>query len=280
MATPIVLVSGLPRSGSTLLQNLLAQHPFAHVTATNDLLDILVGVRDKWMTCSGFIAQGLDSIEPRIVGLLRAAVSGFYGPEFAAGKTVFDKSRGHLTQIELWEKILGRPVKVVVPVRDVRDVVASFEKLYRKSVLTDHPVVNPDEVFKRLTVRGRADRLLSVSHVIGFVIHTLQDVYDRGLDDRLVIVPYKDLTWNPVSTINRVCVECGLGTFTCDPSNVKQVTDEDDTVYGMKLHTIRPKVEPDRGDSWVGVLPDDLAEVIDRQYPHIQQLAHKNFVLR
>ena len=74
MVIPLVLCSGMPRSGSTLLQNLLAQCPRHHCTATNDLLDLLCVVRDKWMTCPGFIAQGLREIEPRVVGLLRGAV--------------------------------------------------------------------------------------------------------------------------------------------------------------------------------------------------------------
>lgn len=269
---PIVFSSGLPRSGSTLLQNLLAQNPLYHCTGTNDLLDVIMRVRDSWMTLPGFIAQGLKVIEPRILSLLRGAIYGFYQPEFSAGKVVFDKCRGHLSNIELLETILARKIKVIVPVRDIRDIVSSFEKIYRKSAITDHPVQGA-EVFRKLTIAGRAERLCSLDHTIGYVVNCLQDAFARGLGDRLVIVPYRELTHSPVATVKRVCLECNLPTFTCDPSHVEQVTQEDDTVYGMDLHTIRHKVEPDQGDSWRGILPVDLADLLDRQYADIQKLA-------
>jgi sulfotransferase len=266
----LILVSTMPRSGSTLLQNLLAQNPNHHCTSTNDLLDCLMAVRDKWTTCPGFIAQGLDNIEPRILNMICFAIQGFYFNE--KDKVVFDKCRGHLANIELLEKVLGRKVKVIVTVRDIRDVVASFEKIYRASVLTEKPIP-PVEQLRKLTVRGRAERLLDPSHTIGYVLHSLKDVYDRGLQDRLVIVPYHELTHRPVQTIKRVCRECGIADFACDPKNVEQVTQEDDTVWGMKLHTIRSKVEPDKGEGWKGILPDDFAEFLDKEYWFFQQMA-------
>ncbi len=268
----------MPRAGSTLLANLLAQNPRFHCTSTNDLLDVLCTVRDKWMSCTGFIAQGLKQIEPRILDLLRGSIEGFYREEFQAGKTVFDKSRGHLSKIELLEQILGHPVKLIVPVRDIRDVVASFEKIWRRSVLTDHPVTGADS-FRCLTVQGRSERLCSIDHTIGYVVAALQDAFQRGLADRLVIVPYHELTHDPVGTVARVCYECGLEPFTCDPWHVEQVTQEDDTVYGMPdLHTTRPIVEPDAGNSWVGVLPPELADILDRQFAFIQELASRRYL--
>ena len=277
MNVPIFFTSGLPRSGSTLLQNLLAQNPGFHVTATNDLIDSIMKIRDSWMTFSGFIAQGLNVIEPRMKAFIRHGIYGFYENEFNAGKVVFDKSRGHLSSIELLEQILGRKIKVLVTVRDIRDIVASFEKIFRKSSFTDHPVQG-QEVFRRLTIEGRAERLCSIDHTIGYVVSALQDAIERGLSDRLVIVPYRELTAKPVETIRRVCRECGLPEFKCDPSNVEQVTKEDDTVYGMQLHDIRQKVEADKGGSWRGILPEKFATFLAERYLFIQNLAEKRFI--
>src|SRR4051794_4991565 len=41
-------ISGLPRSGSTLLANLLAQNPRFHASATSGILDVVFGVRNHW----------------------------------------------------------------------------------------------------------------------------------------------------------------------------------------------------------------------------------------
>ena len=52
---------------------------------------------------------------------------------YAEKPIVFDKSRGWPAYLELAEFILERKVKVLVPVRPIVDVLASFEKLYRKN---------------------------------------------------------------------------------------------------------------------------------------------------
>lgn len=277
MDLPIIFTAGLPRSGSTLLQNLLAQHPNHHCTSTNGLLDVLSVVRDRWMQFPPFMSQGLKTIEPRIRSLLRGAVRGFFQNEFDAGKTVFDKSRGYLSNIELMEQILGRKIRVIVTVRDIRDVIASFEKIFRKSVLTDHPDEGVN-VYRRLTIQGRAERLCSIDHTVGYVINCLEDAYARNLDDRLIIIPYRELTHEPVKTVQRVCLECKLDSFACDPNNVEQITQEDDTVYGMELHTVRSAVEPDCGGSWIGVLPAALADFLDSQYGFVQNLARRSYL--
>jgi len=52
----IHFISGLPRSGSTLLANLLAQNPRYHSTATSGILEILFQVRNNWDKVAEFRA--------------------------------------------------------------------------------------------------------------------------------------------------------------------------------------------------------------------------------
>ncbi len=44
----IHFVAGLPRSGSTLLCNILNQNPKFHATATSGILDIVLAIRNQW----------------------------------------------------------------------------------------------------------------------------------------------------------------------------------------------------------------------------------------
>lgn len=275
----IILVSCLPRSGSTLLQNLLAQNPANHCTSTNDVLDMIMKVRDSWMASAGFMAQGLRNVEPRVRRMLHGMVYGFYEPELAAGRCVFDKSRGWLANIELIEQVLGRPVKIIVTVRDIRDILASFERIYRKSRLTGHPTSTTD-VLRRLTVQGRAERLCAVDGTVGYMLRSLEDVLLRNLKDRLVIVPYYELTHDPINTIARVCYECNIPKFFCDPMNVQPLVQEDDTVYGMyDLHAVQSYVVPQPELAWQDVLPDDLANSVDVEFKQIQELGQQRFLM-
>lgn len=51
------LISGLPRAGSTLLCNILAQNPRFHATATSGILEMLFRVRNGWDTVEEFRAM-------------------------------------------------------------------------------------------------------------------------------------------------------------------------------------------------------------------------------
>ena len=44
----IYFLSGLPRSGSTVLAALLQQHPDMHTTATSSLLHLILGTLKAW----------------------------------------------------------------------------------------------------------------------------------------------------------------------------------------------------------------------------------------
>lgn len=267
----LVLNSSLPRSGSTLIQNLLAQSDKNYCSPTSDLIELIVQVRNSYVNFDGFKSQGIMMVSPRIKKAMRGLVEGFYQEEFESGKTVFDKSRGHMAYIELLEEILERPVKVVCCVRDVRDIVASFERLFRTNQLTKNDPLGP-AYFECQTIEGRVQHLLSNDAVVGLAINRLRDVFDRGVDNRMIIVPYSKLIEDPVSTIVQVSTFVDSEPFICNPENVEQKTQEDDSVHGMVLHQIRNKVD-DKAGSWKGILPERIANEIHERFPFIQQLA-------
>ncbi len=266
----LVFNSSLPRSGSTLLQNLLAQNPANHCTPTSDLIELVVQARNSYGGFAAFKSQGKMQVAPRIKTMLRGILEGYYAD--CADKTVFEKSRGWLTYIELLEEILERTVKVVVCVRDIREIVASFERLHRTNQLTKSDAIG-DAYFKCQTIAGRAECLLEPSAVVGLSIARLRDAFDRGLGDRLVIVRYLDLVNDPVATIMRVSMAVGSTPFLCDPHNVQQRTHEDDSVHGMQLHQVRRVVSREGCTNWRDFLPERLGDHLHEQYPLIQELA-------
>lgn len=268
----IIFNSSLPRAGSTLIQNLLAQNENNFCTPTSDLIELIVQTRNSYSNYDGFISQGMHKITPRIRRLLKGMISGFYEEELAAGQTVFDKSRGWMAYIELIEEVLQREIKIICCVRDVREIVASFERLYRTNQLTKSDAVG-DAYFDCQSIDGRAEHLLDHRSVLGLALTRLRDVFDRKVDDRLIIVPYCELVKDPVSVILQVSSAVGSQLFICDPTKVEQKTKEDDSVHKMELHTIRPVVSLEGSSKWEDILPNRIANMINERYPFIQELA-------
>ncbi|BBO34432.1 sulfotransferase family protein [Lacipirellula parvula] len=272
MEIPIHFVAGLPRSGSTLLLNLLGQNPSHHVTPTSGLVELFVQLKNRWPEFIEFKAQGLEKVKPRILGALKGLMAGYFENELLSGQTVFDKSRGWLQYIEPLEEALGRPVKLIVTVRDVRAIVASFEKLYRQRSIEYREAIGPT-FYQCQTVQGRAEVLLSSGSVLGLSFARLRDALARGVGDRLLIVPYRALTARPEETLDILHASLGLMPFKYDPQNVIQITREDDHVHGMPLHKIRGRVEPPVNQPWEGILPEALCRALAEEYGDINRLA-------
>src|SRR5579859_772104 len=107
----LYFVSSLPRSGSTLLMNLLGQNPNHYTTPTSGVIELFTRVRSTWKSSLEFKAEGLEKVKPRIENLLKGMLIGFFQDELLDGKMVFDKSRGWLQYIEDLESVLNRKVK-------------------------------------------------------------------------------------------------------------------------------------------------------------------------
>lgn len=268
----LYFVSGLPRSGSTLLMNLLGQNPKHHVTPTSGLIELVLGIKKSWRNYIEFKSEGLDVAKPRVIKSIKGLMHGYFEDELKDGKIAFDKSRGWLQYIEQLEEILERPIKVIVTVRDVRAIVSSFEKIYRKRSI-DYIEGEGPTYFNIQTVHGRAEEILMGGSVVGLTIARLRDALQRGVGDRLIVVPFGQLTNDPKGVMTSLHNQLGLEKFDYDPNNVKQVTFENDVWHGMDLHTIREKIEPFKDIPWEGILPPDLCDKLASEYQDINQMS-------
>lgn len=266
----LYFVSGLPRSGSTLLMNFLGQNPNHHVTPTSGLIELFCTVKSRWKDFIEFKAEGLDVVQPRIESTLKGILYGYFEKELAANKVCFDKSRGWLQYIEDVEKVLGRKIQIIVTIRDIRSILASFEKIYRNRGI-DYQYPLGDAFFQAQTLRGRSEILLSPGGVVGITIDRLRDALAR-LPNRLVIVPYHHLTNSPKDMIENLHKALNLPNFEYDPDNVKQVTHENDVWHGMNLHKINGVIKPQKPEPWRGIVPDDYAAELAERYADIHRM--------
>ena len=253
------------------LMNLLGQNPKFHVTPTNDLVNLLTLTRDNWINMVAFKSQGIDIVKQRVINSMKGSIEGFFKEEFELGKIVFDKSRDWLSNIELIEEILGREVKILVTIRDIRAIVSSFEKLYRKSSVTK-PMPEGSAFFDIQTIEGRAYHLLHQESVLGLSINRIRDTFNRGLGNRLIIIPFEKFTKEPDNIMSELHNALGIESFDYNTKEVSQITQEDDSFYGMDLHKVRKEikyVEPD----WDEILTPSLCEQIFNDYKDLINLA-------
>lgn len=252
-------VSGLPRSGSTLLENILAQNPRFHATATSGIMDIMFSVRNNWSNLTEFKAAPNDEALLRV---MRGILENYYSD--VDKPVIFDKSRGWLSQIEMAEAVLGHKIKIIAPVRDLRDIIASFERLWRENAPYRQLAQESSNYFNFQTLSGRVNIWLDGSQPAGLAYNRLVDAYKRGFADRILLVDFEDLTNRPKETMDAIYEFLGEEKFKHDFNNVKQVTKENDEVHGIKnLHKIRSKVEP---------IPSRWAEILGKEFDYLKEM--------
>lgn len=230
----IFFVSGLPRSGSTLLVNLLAQHPKVFCTPTSGCHNLLHNIKTSW---NNIIEHKADKHASSPESLKRVLTNVLYSYHDTDKPIVIDKSRSWVHDIEMIERLMGKKMKIIVPVRDISEILASFESLYRKG----------SHVYSALgqNTEQRVQHWISDRGEVGSAYLRLRDVFRRGLQDRLCVVEYDALTMYPDQIMKQIWdfleLYCPVHNF----SSVVNQTPEDDTVYNyLGLHEIKPVVEP------------------------------------
>ncbi len=252
----IYFLAGLPRSGSTLLANILAQHTDIHVTPTSGIVDMLVQVRNNWDRNDAFQAANRQQSEATKERVMRAMLQAYFAD--IPHPVCFDKNRYWSEFLEMGAQLLGGrdQVKVLVTVRDLRDVLASFEQLFRKTSALGQIHQEANLALKFKTALGRVETFIDDGQPVGRAYNAIRDAVTRGWLDCMHFVDYDDLTRKPKETMQGIYAFLGMASCEHDFDRVEQVTFEDDLVYGFKdLHQIRMQVKP-QDPQWPKVFDD------------------------
>jgi sulfotransferase len=261
MSSTIFFQSSLPRAGSTLLQNVLAQNPAFYVTPTSGVLELIFGARLNYTNSPEFKAQDSAAMKKAFLAFSRAGLEAYFAA-LTDRPYVVDKSRGWGVHFDLLEMIFGVEPKIICMVRDLRQILSSLEKKFRENPDKYRPIENHSNLSGTTTLKRVLLGLQSAP--VGLALDRLIEVHQRGWARKMLFVRFEDLTTQPAPTLKKIYAYLGVPEFTHDFDKVAQVTEEDDKVFGIPgLHAIRPRVEP---------LPSDYLDVLGRDaVRHLQQ---------
>ena len=98
----------------------------------------------------------------------------------------------------------------------------------------------------------------------------------EGIDKNILFVSFEDLTSNPEIELNKIYDFFGVEKFKHDFQNVEQLTQEDDTLYGIfGDHKIRKEVKP-LSESYNEYLGQQLSQNIVNTYPWFYEYFNYN----
>ena len=218
-------LSGVPRSGSTVLAAILNQNPLTYASTTSGLVNALDGLANTWHS-AGLLNKN-DPTRTKLAQTMRGMIDAFY--EHTDKPIIIDKSRGWaISQIMgAMTQVLNHTPKIIATVRSVPDCAASFVRIEKPE--------NLDEFMA-------SDQLMD--HLRAAYI-SLQEGYNYA-PENFLFVEYEDLISNPKAQLERIHAFLDLPEFEYDFNNIdgSSVAEDDEQLHGTAgMHDVKPVLE-------------------------------------
>ena len=245
----------LPRSGNTLLASILNQNPEIAATANSMTLEImkvlfLLKETDVFKNYPDY--KSLDNI-------LNTVFDNYYKdwPQ----RIIVD--RGPVTtpgNFNLMQKHFGNRFKVIVLVRDLIDVLASFVKWFE-----NEPTAYPNK-FGKKSIEEKLWMLMNKDGSIAKELIAIQNAFNYK--ELCHFIKYDDLVKNPQQTISNLYQFLDEPLYPHQFSNLKQFQlngiGYDDKELGNNLHMIRTEVRKE-DNPYKSMIPKSIVDA----YGHI-----------
>lgn len=235
MQSAIHFISGLPRSGSTLLSAILRQNPRFRAGMTGPV-GSLVDTMLRSMSMSNETAIFINDAQRE--ALLRAIFAIFYA-DVPEGHVAFDSNRMWCAKLPLLATLFPK-ARVICCVRDIPWIFDSIERLIRKNKFQPSGIFNFDPSGN---VYSRVEGLGGTGGMVGYAWNALHEACCGEQSDRLLLVTYETLTSKPREAIAAVYDFIDETPFEHDFENIEFDAAEFDRRLGTPgLHTVGRRV--------------------------------------
>lgn len=243
-------ISGLPRSGSTLLSAILRQNPRFHAGISSPVAGLVGGLLGQVSAGSEY-ATLVDTEQRR--ALLRGLFDAYYSTN--PSEVVIDTNRLWCGKLPLLRDLFPG-AKVIACVRNVAWVMDSIERLYRANPYENTRLFN--QAGGRASVYTRLEGLIQHDQMVGSAWAALREAYYGEQAESLLVVDYDLLSRAPQQVIPLIYDFLGEPAFEHDFEHIEYDAVDFDLQLGVPgLHRVRAKVEFQARRT---ILPPDLYE--------------------
>jgi sulfotransferase len=229
MYNQFVCLSGLPRSGSTLLSAILSQNPKIHAEGNSAVCQLM------WDTQQSYVKKCGEQInankrQQTIIDLISAIPRIYYKDIEETEKIIVDKCRSWTIpdNIQLLKKYIDKDIKIIVLERSIVDIVKSFCKLYEKN----NVVYDLNRIFD--------ENSEPIIRSINGLIYAKQN----NENNNFLFIKYDELIDNTENTIQKIYDFCNWEYFKHDFTNITPKYKEDDSVYNLiGFHDVNPIIQ-------------------------------------
>jgi sulfotransferase len=217
-----VALSGLPRTGSTLLSSILSQNPNIHAEGNSAVCQLMWDMQQSAINSEQMRANNKDLIDKLVKPIPHTYYSDVKKP------IVVDKCRSWTlpANIQMLNKYFDNTAKVIVLVRPLVEIVASFMSLRKENGWQNLEAGLLDD--------GSEPIMRSLAGV---------EWARKNNNGEFLFVTYDDLVDETQATLDRIYRHCGWESFNHNLNQIVNMHKENDDVYNLVgQHIVRPQI--------------------------------------
>ena len=252
----IYFLCAMPRSGNTLFASIMNQNPDLVVTPNSITLEIM---KDLFLLKRTDVFQNFPD-EQSLNNVMDEVYNLYY--KYWNYKIIID--RGPVctpSNLKVMQKHFKQPIRCVVLVRDVLDVLASYIKWFENE---------PSAFINKYGCKNIDEKLTKLMNKEGAVAKELMSIqYLLHHPEMAVFIKYDDLAQNPEQEIRKVYNFLNLPYFPHKFINLDQLTvnglQYNDGIVGKNMHTIRTEKVMKVENEYKKLIPERFV----KDYGHI-----------
>jgi len=256
-------MSGLPRSGSTLLSSILNQNPRFYSGPSSPVLGAMTAIESEFTDNELYAGYPKPDQVKEIIGSI---IHHFYSD--IDKPVVIDKNRSWTTRIPYIEGYIGQKAKIIVTVRRVDEILTSIlSMIYRNPFVYGQPRINfvDEQLVKTNTPIDDFNRcmyLLSPGGTVHDGLNSLLDGFVQNMRDRMHIVDYNDLVNEPEEELSKIYKFLEEEEYKHCFDSIHNIHRENDVVtYGLSdMHEVRSEIKKESRDP-ASVLPPEILDI-------------------
>jgi len=234
-------MSGLPRSGSTLLSSLLNQNPRFYSGPSSPVVPTILALENSLSQDELYLAYPKPEQARRLI----ASVLQIYYSDVER-PVIFDKNRSWVDRMNYIEGYFGIQPKILYPVRNIDEILASFISMHRRNPYTGEGKISfMDEMLIKsnqpLNDDSRCEMLAGPMGILGQSYNGLKTVFEQGKQNSIHLIEYDDLINQPKETMEKIYDFLEEKYFEHDYQNIENIhREKDKEVYGLAdMHKVR-----------------------------------------
>jgi sulfotransferase len=220
-----VCLSGLPRSGSTLLSAILSQNPRIHAEGNSPVCQIMW---DIFISCTTVAAEQIiaNNKSKSIYDILSNIPNLYYKDILETENVIIDKSRSWTLEsnVNILKTFIDPNIKIIVLERPINEIIKSFVRLFKNN----NQEFNISNIFNPM------------SEPLMRSISGLQWAKKNNINNNFLFITYHNLISNPKLVIDQIYKFLNLEYFEHNFDNIHVKYPENDNIYKLQgMHTVR-----------------------------------------